>query len=196
MIVNNYFNEISAIFPISGEYFFRYGTGFFEVGPIYCNWVMNVKRPKYLLWIVAVEAVGILSGLLTRQGTILYQMTAQKPALTPPGIVFPIVWTILYALMGIGAARVAAQPAGRARADALNVFVIQLVVNFFWSLLFFNAQAYGFALLWLLLLWILILIMMVLFWRVDRISALLQIPYLLWVTFAAYLNYAVWQLNR
>lgn len=155
-----------------------------------------MKKPRYLIWIVLVEAVGLLSGLLSREGTRAYEMLSQKPALTPPGIVFGIVWTILYGLMGIGAARVAAAPASLHRSRALNVFVIQLIVNFFWSLLFFNAQAYGFALLWLLLLWVLIIIMIVLFWRVDRTSALLQLPYLLWVTFAAYLNYAVWQLNR
>lgn len=105
-------------------------------------------------------------------------------------------WSILYALMGIGAARVAAADGSPERSRALNVFVVQLVVNFFWSLIFFNARAYGFALVWLLLLWILILWMIILFYRVDKPAALLQIPYLLWVTFAAYLNYGVWQLNQ
>ena len=120
----------------------------------------------------------------------------EKPSLSPPAILFPIVWTILYALMGIGAARVDAAQPGSARNRGLNVFVVQLVVNFFWSLIFFNAQAYGFALVWLLLLWVLIIAMILLFWPVDRLAAMLQIPYLLWVTFAAYLNYGVWQLNK
>lgn len=142
------------------------------------------------------EAVGLLSGLLSRGGTEIYNEMIEKPALSPPAILFPIVWTILYALMGIGAARIAASDYSAAQSRALNVFVIQLIVNFFWSLIFFNAQAFGFALLWLLLLWALIIVMIVLFWRVDKPAALLQIPYLLWVTFAAYLNYAVWQLNR
>ena len=75
------------------------------------------------------------------------------------------------------------------------MFVIQLIVNFFWSLFFFNARAYGFALLWLLLLWSLIIAMIWLFWKVDKPAALLQIPYFVWVTFAAYLNYGVWRLN-
>ena len=156
---------------------------------------MLVKKPRYLLWISAVEAVGILSGLLSRRGTEIYSELVRKPALSPPAILFPIVWTILYALMGIGAARVDASMPGTTRNRTLNIFVIQLVVNFFWSLIFFNAQAYGFAFLWLLLLWILIIVMTVLFYRVDRPAALLQIPYLIWVTFAAYLNYGVWQLN-
>ena len=69
-------------------------------------------------------------------------------------------------------------------------------MNFFWSLIFFNAQAYGFAFAWLILLWILILWMIISFYQVDKTAALLQIPYLAWVTFAGYLNYGVWMLNR
>jgi len=157
---------------------------------------MIMKKPRYLLWILAVEAVGVLSGFLSRGGTELYNEMIQKPALSPPAILFPIVWTILYALMGIGAARIAAEDSGPVRSRALNVFITQLILNFFWSLIFFNAQAFGFALIWLLVMWALIIWMIVLFWNVDRTAALLQIPYLLWVTFAAYLNYAVWQLNR
>ena len=157
---------------------------------------MQMEKPKYLQWILAVEAVGLLAGFLTREGTALYEMNMDKPALTPPGIVFAIVWTILYALMGIGAARIAAAPDSPDRAQALNVFVIQLALNFYWSLIFFNAQAYGFALVWLLLLWVFIILMILAFRRADSKAALLQIPYLLWVTFAAYLNYGVWQLNR
>ena len=158
--------------------------------------VISMKKPAYLRWILLTQAVGILSGILSRQGTALYEQTAVKPALTPPGIVFPIVWTILYTLMGISAARVAAAPDSRTKGRGLNLFVVQLVMNFFWSLIFFNAQAYGFALIWLLGMWLVIIAMILAFWSVDRGAALLQIPYLLWVTFAAYLNYGVWMLNR
>ena len=146
-------------------------------------------------WILAVETTDVLSGLLSRQGMQVYTEMIHKPALSPPGVLFPLVWTILYALMGIGAARIEASADGNLRSRALNVFVVQLVVNFFWSLIFFNARAYGFALVWLLLLWVLIAAMILMFWPVDRLAALLQIPYLLWVTFAAYLNYGVWRLN-
>lgn len=155
-----------------------------------------MKKLKYLLWIPVVEAVGALSGFLSRTGTRIYGETIQKPSLSPPAIVFPIVWTILFALMGFGAARIAASPEGRDRSRALNVFVIQLTVNFFWSLIFFNGQAFAFAFFWLLILWLLIVIMIVIFSGIDSLAALLQIPYLLWVTFAGYLNYGVWQLNR
>ena len=137
----------------------------------------------------------MLAGLLTRQSTALYSEWITKPALAPPAWLFPVVWTALYALMGIGGARVSLAPESRERSRALNLFVAQLIVNFFWSLIFFNAQVFGFAFLWLLLLWILIIWMIFGFWKVDRLSALLQIPYFIWVTFAAYLNYGVWKLN-
>jgi tryptophan-rich sensory protein len=140
--------------------------------------------------------VGALSGFLTREGTQRYLETVEKPPLSPPGIVFPIVWTVLFVLMGIGAARIYLMPASNARSGALKIFLIQLAVNFFWSILFFNLSGYGLALLWLFLLWGLVLWMIVAFYRLDRPAALLQIPYLLWITFAAYLNFGVWMLNR
>lgn len=142
------------------------------------------------------EAVGALSGWLSRDGTALYSETIVQPPLAPPAIVFPIVWVILYALMGIGAARVSLQPESRERNRALNLFIAQLVVNFFWSLFFFNAQAFGFAFLWLLLLWVLVFLMIRDFSKVDPLAAKLQIPYLIWLTFAAYLNFGVWVLNK
>ena len=149
----------------------------------------------YLFWVALAEGVGLLAALLTGDGTELYSQMAVKPPLTPPGWLFPVVWTVLYALMGIGAAGVSLTQESRARSRGLNIFVAQLIVNFFWSLIFFNARAFGFALVWLLLLWVLIVWMIYAFGKVDRSAALLQIPYLLWVTFAAYLNYGVWKLN-
>ena len=138
----------------------------------------------------------MLSGFLSRAGTELYSHTMVKPPLSPPAIVFPIVWSILYGLMGISAARIWMAAPSRERSTGLNLFIIQLVVNFFWSLIFFNAQAYGFAVLWLLLLWSLVLGMIFVFHRIDPLAAWLQVPYLLWLTFAAYLNLGVWLLNR
>ena len=119
-----------------------------------------------------------------------------KPPLSPPGWVFPVVWAILYALMGISAARVWLAAPSKARNLGLNLFVAQLIVNFFWSPIFFNACANGFAFLWLLLLWGLVLWMILSFWKVDSLAAKLQIPYLLWLTFAAYLNLGVYYLNQ
>lgn len=150
----------------------------------------------YAFWILLAEAVGGLSGWLTREGTKIFSETALQPPLSPPAMVFPIVWGILYALMGIGAARISTQPYSKERSKGLNLFITQLVINFFWSLIFFNAKAYGFAFLWLLLLLGLVLWMTLTFRKADKLAAILQIPYLLWLTFAAYLNFWVWILNR
>ena len=157
---------------------------------------MNKKtRKTYVLWIAICEAVGFLAGILTRQGTKIYAQTAIKPPLTPPGWLFPVVWVVLYALMGIGAARITLAPSSAGRSRGLNLMVTQLVVNFFWPLLFFNGGVYGFALLWLLLLWGLVLWMILVWRKVETLAAWLQIPYLLWLSFAVYLNAGVWYLN-
>lgn len=150
----------------------------------------------YTFWILVSEAVGALSGWLSRDGMQRYMEAIAKPPLSPPPIVFPIVWSILYALMGIGVAKIRLTPSGREQNSAVNIFIVQLIVNFFWSLIFFNAQAFGFSLLWLLLLWTLVLVMILTFLKTEKTAALLQIPYLIWLTFAAYLNLGVWYLNR
>jgi tryptophan-rich sensory protein len=158
---------------------------------------MKKSAPKtYAAWILFSEAVGALSGYLTREGTELYNTTIIQPPLSPPSIVFPIVWSILFALMGIGAARIYLSPPSPARTRSLLLFLLQLAFNFFWSIIFFNFQAFGFALIWLAALWVLILLMILSFRQVDPLAAWLQLPYLLWVTFAAYLNFAVWLLNE
>ena len=157
---------------------------------------MRIRKWKpYAVFIVLTEAVGALSGFLTRDGTKTYEAFAAKPALTPPGAVFPVVWSVLYALMGIGVARIWRSAASAVRKQSVILFAAQLAVNFVWSLLFFNAKVYGFAFIWLALLWILIVLMIRAFYQVDKTAAYLQIPYLLWVTFAGYLNFMVWQLN-
>ena len=150
----------------------------------------------YVFWILLTEAVGALSGWLTKAATNSYTDTIVQPPLSPPAIAFPIVWGILFALMGIGAARIYLTPASGARSRSLLLFFLQLLFNFFWSIIFFNFQAFGFAFIWLVILWILILLMILSFRKVDKLAAWLQIPYLLWVTFAVYLNLGVWLLNK
>lgn len=149
----------------------------------------------YLLWIVLAEAVGALSGWLTRDGMRLYKAEIVKPPLSPPNLVFPIVWTVLFALMGTGAARVYLAPPSRERRRSLALFAVQLAFNFFWSILFFNLRRYGLAFFWLTALWGLILWMTLSFRRVDSPAGWMQLPYLLWTAFAAYLNLGVWVLN-
>jgi len=157
---------------------------------------MNKQTLKvYGIWILIAEAVGALSGFLSRNGMDVYSSSVTQPPLSPPPIVFPIVWGILFALMGFSAARIYLSPPSKERSLGLNIYAVQLVVNFFWSLIFFNAQAYGFAFFWLLLLWVLVLWMILTFRKVDPLAAWLQLPYLIWLTFAAYLNAGVWYLN-
>lgn len=150
----------------------------------------------YAVWIAIAEAVGFLSGWLSREGMRLYSETVTQPPLSPPMWLFPVVWGILYALMGISAARIWLASESVLRRRGLNLFIAQLVVNFFWSLIFFNLQAFGFAFFWLLLLWALVAWMIFTFYRVDSLAAWLQVPYLIWLTFAAYLNFGVWMLNK
>ena len=159
---------------------------------------MNMKRQRwksYLFWILLTEAVGGLAALLTQESVKIYGRVIQTPPLSPPAAVFPIVWTILYALMGVSAARIHLLPASAGRRGALRVYLLQLAVNFFWSIWFFNLQAFGFAFFWLVLLCALIVWMILSFRELDAPAAWLQLPYLLWVFFAGYLNYGVWMLN-
>jgi len=139
--------------------------------------------------------IGTLSGLLSMKGIMMYSLFAMKPSLAPPNWLFPVVWSILYVLMGISAAIVWLSEDSPQRSKGLNLYVAQLIVNFFWSLIFFNAQAYGFAVLWLVLLWVLTLLMILEFRKVSKLAAKLQIPYLIWLSFALYLNIGVWVLN-
>lgn len=156
---------------------------------------MNRSKVKtYVFWILFTEAVGILAGLLTREAIRLFNDTVVQPSITPPAILFPVVWTILYGLMGISMARVSLSEENSDKAKFW--YILQLAANFLWSLLFFNGQAYFVSFLWIILLWILILKMIMEFWKIDLTAAKLQIPYLLWVTFAAILNYMVYTLNQ
>jgi len=151
---------------------------------------------SYVGWVLLTEAVGAAAGFLTREGTQLYKTSVIKPPLSPPAAVFPVAWAILYALMGIGMARVSLAPESEMRRRCRRLYLLQLAFNFFWSILFFNFEAFGAAFVWLVILWVLILWMMRSFGRVDPLSGRLQIPYLAWVAFAGYLNLGVWLLNR
>lgn len=149
----------------------------------------------YLFWVGLSEGVGGLSGFLTRNGMKEYAATTAKPPLTPPEWVFPVAWTLLYALMGIGAARVSLSPESNARNRGLNLFLAQLAMNFAWSIVFFNFETYGFAALWLATLLLLVAWMTKEFRNTDNLAGLMQVPYLLWLAFALYLNLGVWTLN-
>ena len=137
-------------------------------------------------------AVGAVSSLIS--GTMMAP-TFIQPSFSPPGYLFPIVWTILYILMGISSYLVYTSDSP-AKPAALLVCAIQLVFNFFWTILFFRFSLYGLAFLWLLVLIGLIVIMICLFSKIRPAAAYFQLPYLLWCLFAAYLNFAVYMLNK
>ena len=136
---------------------------------------------------------GFISAFLSRRGMDLFN-TLNKPPLSPPSILFPIVWTILYTLMGISSYIVYNTPSSY-RKKALIWYGIQLILNFFWSIIFFGFSKFLFAYIWLILLICAIIIMIYYFYKVKAISAYLQIPYLLWCIFAAYLNLSIYLLN-
>ncbi len=161
--------------------------------------IIKGDRKRYvigmLISIAIAEGVGILSSFFTKDTMEKYQQL-QQPSFSPPGWVFPVVWSILFLLMGIASYRV--YSAGIKRRDvqsALIFYGIQLIFNFFWSILFFRLGMRGFAFLWLLILLILIIITTVKFYKVDKFAGYLMIPYILWVCFAGVLNYTIWQLN-
>lgn len=156
---------------------------------------MHSIRLRPLLANLAVPlGVGVLSGALTAGARDVYA-ALQKPPLSPPGWLFPVVWTILYLLMGISAYRVWVS-ASPERRKALRVYAVQLLLNAVWPVVFFNLGAYPAAFFWLLLLLAAVAVMVRRFARVDAAAARLQIPYLLWLIFAGYLNLAVWLLSR
>lgn len=153
------------------------------------------KIKPYVISVAIALGVGAFSALLTMDSMEAYR-SINKPPLNPPMAVFPVVWSILFILMGIGSAMIYTKKDEANVYASLRIYGLQLVVNFFWSLIFFNMQAYLFAFIWLLLLWVLIIIMIIRFKRISPTAAYMQIPYLLWVTFAAYLNIMVYILNK
>jgi len=139
-------------------------------------------------------SVGALSAFLTKNSMSTYEKLIQPP-LSPPGWLFPIVWTILFILMGISSYMIYISDSPYKK-SALQIYAIQLAVNFFWTIIFFNMERYLFAFIWLLLLLVLIFFMIISFSRINKTAAYLQIPYLLWVAFAGYLNLGIYLLNR
>lgn len=151
------------------------------------------KQWKILFFCIAVPlAVGGLSALLTRNSVQTFD-SINKPRLAPPGWLFPVAWTILYILMGIASYLVitARKPNG----SALLTYGLQLIFNFFWSIIFFNLSLYLFAFIWLVILWLLILKTTIKFCQISKPAGYLMIPYFLWVTFAGYLNFSIYLLN-
>ncbi|WP_341894848.1 TspO/MBR family protein [Ferrovibrio terrae] len=147
------------------------------------------------LSLIACFAISGLGGAITAGPVKSWYPTLAKPALTPPDLAFPIVWTLLYALMAIAAWLVWRSAGLRRARGALTMFGIQLLLNLAWSALFFGLQRPDLALAEIAILWAAIATTATLFWRHDRRAALLLAPYLAWVSFAVWLNAAIWWLN-
>lgn len=154
----------------------------------------RLKWKPLIISILIPLAVGFLSFLFTKDSMDIYKNLV-KPGISPPGIIFPIVWTILYILMGISSYLIFRSNSPY-RNMALKIYIIQLIVNALWSIIFFNYQMYLFAFIWLVFLLILIILMIISFSKVSKVAAFLQIPYLLWVIFAGFLNFSVYLLNK
>lgn len=155
---------------------------------------MKIYLKKLLVCIAIPLIVGGLSALFTMSSMENFEALNQPP-LSPPPWLYPVVWSILFILMGIASYLVKINGEPEETKTALTVYGVQLTFNFFWSLIFFNMQAYLFAFIWLVILWLLIIANIILFYRISKSAGLLLIPYFLWVTFAGYLNLAIYFLN-
>jgi len=158
---------------------------------------MLKKYKSYLIAILIPLLVGVTSAISTI-GNMNLEEKFKMPPLAPQAIIFPIVWTLLYILMGVSSGIVFNSNSANesSKITALFIYALSLVFNFFWSIIFFNINAFLFAFIWLIVLWILILNTIIKYYKISKIAAYLQLPYLLWVTFAGYLNFAIWYLNR
>lgn len=139
--------------------------------------------------------VGATSGLLTQSAVKNFSQTAVQPPFAPPSILFPIVWTILYILMGISAYLVETTSTTKNKKNAQVLYLIQLFFNFCWSFIFFTFGAYELAFVWIIILLALIIATTISFYRINKASGILMIPYIIWVTFASILNLSIAILN-
>ena len=139
--------------------------------------------------------IGFLSAFFSQNSMEVFTSLNQPP-LSPPGWVFPIVWTILYVLMGMASYLVLTSGTNNNHIQlSMWLYGLQLFMNFFWSILFFNQGMYLVAFIWLVLLWGLLLITTLQFYKLSKLAGYLMIPYLIWVTFAGYLNLAIYLIN-
>ncbi len=157
--------------------------------------VLKFNLKRFLISIAIPLATGGLSALITRGNMDLYSQIS-RPSFSPPSLLFPAVWSFLYFLMGVSFYLVWSSGADeKEKRLALVFFGVQLFLNFIWSPIFFNMQRFLSAFIILLLLWIFTLGMIVLFYKISKFAGLLQIPYILWLTFAGYLNFTIYLLN-
>lgn len=147
----------------------------------------------YIVGIIIPVVVGFVSAALTSNNMRIFA-ELNKPPMSPPAWLFPVAWTVLYVLMGIASARIVLIKGDDSK-KLLVVYAFQLVFNFFWCILFFNLSNYWLAAAWLLVMWILVFMFTFISRKVDRIACICFVPYIIWCTFAMYLNIGVALLN-
>lgn len=158
--------------------------------------IVKFNLKKLIISLIIPLAVGGLSAFITKGDMDLYK-TVTRPPFSPPAIVFPIVWSVLYILMGISLYLVwNTENKYVDKTMAYTLFGFQLFLNFIWSPVFFSARQYLLAFIILVILWIAVLLMIISFSKIFKPAGLLQIPYLIWLTVAGYLNMGVYLLNR
>ena len=157
--------------------------------------VLSVRAKNLIKNLAVPLLVGALAGFLTNNDVKEFMATAKQPFFTPPGWVFPVVWTMLYALMGFSAYIIENTNSQR-KNRALTIYFVQLFFNFVWSFIFFSSSNYLFAFIWIIILWLLIIATILEFKMIKNRASYILIPYLIWVTFAAVLNFSVFLLNR
>jgi tryptophan-rich sensory protein len=154
------------------------------------------RLAELLVAILVCELAGLIGSLFTFASIPTWYASLVKPALNPPSWVFGPVWTTLYAMMGVSVFLVWQRRQAKGADQALTAFALQLVLNALWSVLFFGLRNAGLALIEIVMMWLAIAWTIVLFHRLSKPAAYLLLPYLAWVSFASYLNAAIWFLNR
>lgn len=156
----------------------------------------KAKLFKLLVSLILPIGLGSIAGIFTAKSIPEWYATLNKPSFNPPGYLFGPVWTALYILMGISMFLIWNTPKTKLRQKALTVFGVQLFFNFWWSILFFSFHLIFLSVVDILLMWCLIIYMITLFKKIKPVATYLQVPYLLWVTFATVLNISIYYLNR
>ena len=153
---------------------------------------MTINLRRLIKCLIIPLAVGGVASLIAKNNFVI----ENQPLLSPPAWVFPVVWTILYVLMGIASYIILESDAKpQDKTNALTLYAVQLIFNFFWTIIFFNLRQYIFAFIWILALWGFILATVLKFRPISKTAAYLLLPYIIWVAFAAYLNLGVAILN-
>ena len=153
----------------------------------------NLDIKKLLFYIITTILIGVIPSIFVFKSMNVYN-SLNRPPLSPPSIVFPIVWTILYMLMGISI-YIIMQSKRKLKKNARLIYYIQLITNALWSPIFFGFEEYFLAFLWILMLIVFVITMIFTFYKISKKAAYIQIPYLLWLLFASYLNFGVFVLN-